>query len=328
MKNYDRYMPALLTLTRCSKELHSSEVTDLGKMNFREYWSCAMGPKLEGHSVVLSCADTADTVQLLEYCPAISNGCLVISVQMQKDADLLSGLFPHGITDRPVPGGILVWDHKGGMNLKTMLGYTQNLYTVLFLPGLSVSPEVLSELYSFHRSAGFMLISKNLQQEITDIPGCVSKVFGADYLIIHGAADTDLIAANLPQTKVSQPQNSLVMNFHNPSMPIHVGNTHQLMNRGGDCGKPHKLSLSLSQSVALVDKPIFDGQQLRQMRRDGVTAVVDKACNVYCTVKLGRPVLTLSYHIHGFFDRTAGKKALPAPTGTASTNTTIVHQKI
>ena len=92
MKNRDRYLPALLALTQQSKELHSSEVTDVGKMSFEQFWQDSNAPKLMGHSAVLFSSDLEKTAELLERCPVIPNGCLIISQQMCNDADALCRL--------------------------------------------------------------------------------------------------------------------------------------------------------------------------------------------------------------------------------------------
>lgn len=306
MRNRDRYLPALLALTQQSKELRSSEVTDDGKMSFEQFWQSSNAPKLMGHSAVLFSSDLEKTAELLERCPDIPSGCLIISQQMCKDADALCRLFPLGVTEHPTPGGVFRWDHrKPGMNLKAILEYTQNFYTVVYMPGLQLSSDILKELYSHHNN-GALLISQNLRQEMVVNTSDIPSLFAADYLIIHGASDADTISAHLPSTKVSQPQNNLVVNFHNPSMPMQAGKGMPLMSRGNDCSKPHKLSLSVSQSFSLVEKPLFDASELRQKRKDGVTVVLNqKSCDYY-TVTLRESVWTLSDRLHAFFDRTAG----------------------
>lgn len=306
MKNRDRYLPALLALTQQSKELHSSEVTDVGKMSFEQFWQDSNTPKLTGHSAVLFSSDLEKTAELLERCPVIPNGCLIISQQMCKDADALCRLFPLGLVEHPTPGGVFRWDHrKPGMNLKVILENTQNFYTVVYMSGLQLSSDILKELYSHHNN-GVLLISENLRQEMVGNTSDIPSLFAADYLIIHGASDTDTISAHLPSTKVSQPQNNLVVNFHNPSMPMQVGNGTPLISRGNDCGKPHKLSLSVSQSFSLVEKPLFDASELRQKRKDGVTVVLNQQSCDYYAVTLRESVLTLSDRLHAFFDSTAG----------------------
>lgn len=306
MRNRDRYLPALLALTEQSKELHSSEVTDVGKMSFEQFWQNNNAPKLMGHSAVLFSSDQEKTAQFLEHCPVILNGCLIISQQMCKEAEALCGLFPLGVEERPTPGGVFRWDHRRpGMNLKAILECTQNFYTVVYMPGLLLSSDILKELYSHHNN-GILLISENLQQEMVGNTSDIPSLFAADYLIIHGASDTDTISAHLPSTKVSRPQNNLVVNFHNPSMPMQAGKGMPLMSRGNDCGKPHKLSLSVSQSFSLVEKPLFDASELRQKRKDGVTVVLNQQSCDYYTVTLRESVLTLSDRLHAFFDRTAG----------------------
>lgn len=312
MKNRDRYLPALLALTQQSKELHSSEVTDVGKMSFEQFWQNSTAPKLMGHSTVLFSSDVEKATELLEYCPAIPNGCLITSQQMCKDADALCRLFPLGVAEKPTPGGIFLWNHRRpGMNLKAILEYTQNLYTVIYMPGLQFSSDILKELYSHHKGNGVLLISQNLRQEMVGNTNNIPSLVAADYLIIHSASDTDTISAHLPSTKVSQPVNTMVVNYHNPFIPMQTGKGMPLMSRGNDCGKAHKLSFSISQSHNLTEKPIFDAQELRQKRKEGITVVLNQQSCDYYTVELQETaVLSLSDRLHAFFDRTAGLPAV------------------
>lgn len=304
MKNKTRYLPALFALNRNSAQLHSGEIADLGKMDFYRFWQSDAAPQLAGASSALFSANSNNIGHFLKNCPVISKSCLVINKLMLQSADAICSLFPLGVVDRPAPGGILLWDAGlPGMNLKAILKGTQELYTVVYMPGLQVSADILEHLFSRNLTNGFLLISKNLHQEMVGHSSDIPALFAADYLMIHGASDTDTISAHLPRTKVSQPEHNLVVNFHNPSMPIHSGKRMPLVNRGNDCTKPHKLSLSVSQGFSLVEKPLLDGSELRRKRKECITVILDQPDNAYYTVMLTENDSTFSQRLHAFFDR-------------------------
>ena len=294
----ERNLPALVALRQRSQVLHSDEINDLGTMTCAEFWH-SLPTALEGHSTLICGADPGRIADLLRHCEEIREGCLILSVQQADEASGVCALFPLGVTEMPCAGGIVLWE-PGGVNLRTLLSRTRELFTVVLLPGLQISADVLGELYALHSSRGFLLISRNLRQEMAQHPGDIPTLFAADRVILHGPSDPETICPHLPRTKVNQPAMNTVINFHNPTMPLHSGAGKPLLNRGAGCGKVHKLSFSLAQSMSLVERPLFEAGELRKNRNR--TILLDNRTGHYYQVTLQDKVCSLSAALDRFFE--------------------------